>query len=81
MLRPRDDFYTSEHPKAEDVLLVIEIADSSLPCDREQKLPLYARFSIPEAWLMDIPGRAIRCIGPRNTAPTPPASNSPHPTG
>ncbi len=59
VLKPRDDFYTSEHPRADDVLLVIEIADSSVLYDRERKLPLYARFGIPEAWLIDIPARAI----------------------
>ena len=59
VLKPRGDFYTNEHPRAEDVLLVIEIADSSLRYDRERKLPLYARFGIPEAWLIDVPGRAI----------------------
>ena len=59
LLKPRDDFYTSEHPRAEDVLLVIEIADSSVRYDRDRKLPLYARFGIPEAWLIDIPARAI----------------------
>lgn len=59
VLEPREDFYTDAHPEARDVLLVIEIADSSLRYDRERKLPLYARFGIPEAWLIDIPGRAI----------------------
>ncbi|WP_462321554.1 Uma2 family endonuclease [Halochromatium sp.] len=59
VLKPRDDFYTAEHPRADDVLLVIEIADSSVRYDRECKLPLYARFGIPEAWLIDIPARAI----------------------
>jgi Uma2 family endonuclease len=59
VLKPRDDFYTSEHPGADDVLLLIEIADSSARYDRERKLPLYARFGIPEVWLIDIPARAI----------------------
>ncbi|NEX15234.1 MAG: Uma2 family endonuclease [Halochromatium sp.] len=59
VLKPRDDFYTAVHPQADDVLLVIEIADSSVRYDRECKLPLYARFGIPEAWLIDIPARAI----------------------
>ena len=59
MLKPRDDFYSAEHPRAEDVLLVVEIADSSVRYDRERKLPLYARFAIPEVWLIDIPAQAI----------------------
>lgn len=59
VLKPRDDFYSSEHPRAEDVLLLIEIADSSVRYERVRKLPLYARFAIPEVWLIDIPARAI----------------------
>src|SRR5262249_42782433 len=37
LLRPRPDFYTSAHPEAQDVYLVIEVADSSLVTDREVK--------------------------------------------
>jgi Uma2 family endonuclease len=59
ILKPRDDFYSSEHPQAEDVLVVIEIADSSVRYDRTRKLPLYARYGIPEVWLIDIPARTI----------------------
>jgi len=59
ILKPRDDFYTSEHPRAEDVLLVIEIADSIVRYGRDRKLPLNARFGIPEACLIDIPAGAI----------------------
>ncbi|RKT47628.1 Uma2 family endonuclease [Thiocapsa rosea] len=59
ILEPRDDFYSSDHPQAEDVLLVIEVADSSVRYDRNRKLPLYARHGIPEVWLIDIPARAI----------------------
>jgi Uma2 family endonuclease len=59
ILDPRDDFYSSEHPKAKDVRLLIEIADSSVRYDRTRKLPLYARYGIPEVWLIDIPARAI----------------------
>jgi Uma2 family endonuclease len=36
-----------------------EIVDSSLRHDRERKLPLYARFAIPEVWFIDIPARAV----------------------
>ncbi len=42
------------------MLLVIEVADSSVRYDRTRKLPLYARYGIPEVWLIDIPARAIR---------------------
>jgi Uma2 family endonuclease len=54
VLRPRGDFYAAAHPRAEDVLLVIEVADSALRLDRRVKIPLYARAGIPEAWLVDL---------------------------
>src|SRR5262245_8708891 len=54
LLRPRPDFYTNSHPEAQDVYLVIEVADTSLVTDREVKLPIYARAGVPEAWLLDL---------------------------
>lgn len=59
LLRPREDFYTNSHPTSEDVLVVIEVADTSLNYDRNVKLPLYARAGIPEAWLMILPKDVI----------------------
>ena len=54
LLRPRDDFYAAAHPGPEDVLLVVEVADTSAEDDRERKLPEYARAGIPEVWLVDL---------------------------
>ena len=54
LLRPREDFYKTAHPRGQDVLLVIEVADASLRYDREIKIPLYARHGIPEVWLVDL---------------------------
>ena len=59
LLRYRDDYYAQVHPGPSDVLLLIEIADTSLAHDRDTKLPLYARFDIPEVWIIDIPGRHL----------------------
>jgi Uma2 family endonuclease len=59
LLRCRTDFYWSAHPRAADVLLIVEVAESSLRYDREVKLPLYARHNIPEMWLVDINGRQL----------------------
>ena len=59
LLRPRDDFYQNTHPQAEDVLLLIEIAESSLTYDRNVKIPLYARHGIPEVWLIDLVNQQI----------------------
>ena len=56
LLRPRADFYTRGHPTPADVLLLIEVADSSLARDRRVKMPLYARAGIREAWLVDLIG-------------------------
>lgn len=62
LLRPRADFYQSAHPRPDDILLVIEVADSSLAYDRDIKLPLYARAGIPEAWLVDINAGRLTCF-------------------
>jgi len=52
LLRPRPDFYASGHPLPQDVLLVIEVADTSVAYDRQIKLPRYAHAGIPEVWLL-----------------------------
>jgi Uma2 family endonuclease len=54
LLRSRADFYSSAHPGAADVLLLIEVADATLRLDRRVKIPLYARVGIVEAWLLDL---------------------------
>jgi Uma2 family endonuclease len=46
--------YASHHPSAPDVLLVVEVADSSLRKDRKLKTALYAGFGIPEYWIVDL---------------------------
>ena len=52
--RRRRSGYTDRHPGADDVFLVVEVADSSLRHDREQKAPRYGRAGIPETWLVDL---------------------------
>ena len=54
ILSPRDDFYTGALATPDDVLLVIEIADTSLAYDRDEKLPRYARANISEVWILDV---------------------------
>lgn len=46
-------------PHIEDILLVMEIADSSVDYDRQVKFPLYAAAGIPEAWLIEMRSRLI----------------------
>lgn len=55
LARPRPEGYRAAHPGPEDILLVVEISDTTLRTDREVKLPLYARAGIREAWLMNLP--------------------------
>lgn len=57
LLRPRPDFYRIAHPTPADVLLVVEVADTTLAYDTQIKRPLYARHGIPEVWLADLPHR------------------------
>lgn len=52
--RARRDFYEGGHPTAEDTLLVIEVADSSLYTDRAIKIPIYARQYVIEVWIVDL---------------------------
>ena len=59
LLRWRDDFYHSGHPGPGDVLLLIEVADTTVEYDRNEKLPLYARAGITEVWLVIRTGRRI----------------------
>ena len=59
LLKPRPDFYAEEHPRPSDILLLIEIAETSLAYDREVKIPLYARYGVPEVWIADLKGVAV----------------------
>ena len=54
MLKRRDYFYGGKQPTAEDVLLLIEVSNSTLDYDRNRKIPLYAKYEIPEVWLVNL---------------------------
>ena len=54
ILRRRDDHYRSANPTAADVLLVIEVSDSTLVHDRDTKGPLYAQAGIAEYWIVNL---------------------------
>ena len=55
LLKSRKDFYSASHPTVADVLVIIEVADTSADYDRNVKLPLYARAGIPETWVVILP--------------------------
>jgi Uma2 family endonuclease len=59
LLRTRDDDYRASHPSAADVLLLVEVSETSLVYDRGIKLALYAKFEVPEVWIIDLPGSAV----------------------
>jgi Uma2 family endonuclease len=54
LLRFRPDLYAGALPGVDDVLLLIEVADTSFPFDRTKKLAAYARAGIPEVWLFNL---------------------------
>jgi Uma2 family endonuclease len=54
LLRPTADRYRSAHPRPGDVLLLVEVADTTLGFDRDTKLPLYASHSVTEVWILDL---------------------------
>ncbi|QEP42901.1 Uma2 family endonuclease [Ectothiorhodospiraceae bacterium BW-2] len=61
LLRYRDDFYSHAHPTAADVLLLIEVADSTLRYEREVKLPLYAQHGVSEVWIINLEAAQLEC--------------------
>ena len=54
LARPTPDFYRKRHPQPEDVFLLVEVSDSTLEIDQEDKLPAYDRAGIPEAWIVNL---------------------------
>jgi Uma2 family endonuclease len=54
LLRRRADFYSESDETPEDILLVVEVADSSEQYDRRTKAPLYARNGLRELWIVDL---------------------------
>ena len=54
LLRRREDFYERALPAPDDVLLIVEVADTTLDYDRQIKVPLYARAGIREVWVVNL---------------------------
>ena len=59
ILRPRAGGYRASHPNAADILLLVEVSESSLAYDRGVKLPLYAKFGVPKVWVVDLVGAVV----------------------
>ncbi|HLT47219.1 MAG TPA: Uma2 family endonuclease [Rubricoccaceae bacterium] len=58
LLVPKDA-YAARHPRPEEVLLLIEVADTTLAYDRDTKLPLYAREGVREVWIVALPEERV----------------------
>jgi Uma2 family endonuclease len=59
VLAPRDDEYTLTHAIPEDILLLIEVSDSSLDYDRDWKAPYYAEAGLQEGWIVDLGSQTV----------------------
>ena len=59
LLKPAADWYRTAHATPADILLLVEVADSSSLYDLKTKLPGYAEAGVPEVWLVDLPGNTL----------------------
>jgi Uma2 family endonuclease len=59
LLTPKADYYTSAHPRPEDILLLVEVSDTTLGYDRGRKLRKYAEREVREVWIVDLTTQAI----------------------
>ena len=68
LLQRRTDFYASGHPQPPDILLLIEVSDTTVETDRDVKIPLYAEQGIVEVWLVNINEQCVEVY--REPTPT-----------
>ena len=54
LLQPAADFYRKRHPQPEDVFLLVEVSDTTLTTDREDKIPAYGHAGIGEVWIINL---------------------------
>ena len=62
VLKFRPDRYLNAHPRPSDILIVIEVAETTVHFDRHVKVPLYARAGIPEVVLFNLPEDRLECF-------------------
>lgn len=67
IIKASDRYRSGELPTLEDILLLVEVSDTTLAYDKDVKLPLYAKFAVPEVWIIDLTGGVIE----RYTEPSP----------
>lgn len=61
LLKPREDFYVKKNPGGTDILLIVEVADSSLDYDTTVKPALYAILGVHEYWVADLQNDRVLC--------------------
>ncbi|MGI8639585.1 MAG: Uma2 family endonuclease [Pyrinomonadaceae bacterium] len=67
LLKRRSDFYRKGHPLPQDVLLLIEVSDSTIEYDREIKKVIYAEAEIVEFWLVNLQDNTVEVYSqPKN---------------
>lgn len=67
LLKRREDFYRHAHPGPAEIMLLVEVSDSSLRADQLVKIPLFAHFGVPEVWIVDgVNERLHQYRSPRN---------------
>ena len=54
LLKPSPDDYTSRHPQPDEVFLLIEVSDTTLDFDHEEKLAAYGRAGVAEVWIVNL---------------------------
>lgn len=59
LYRPAAGRNARHHPLPAETLLLVEVSDSTLVYDRDEKLPSYATAGVPEVWIVDIEGRRV----------------------
>jgi Uma2 family endonuclease len=67
VLRPRPDEYASGHPTPSDIILLVEVSDSSWDRDYDEKAPLYAESGVPEYWIVNLNDETVHVFrGPQS---------------
>jgi Uma2 family endonuclease len=72
IVRESPDSYMSNHPGGSDFGLVIEVSNTSLDSDRDDKIPMYARDGIPVYWIVNLVDRQVEVYEqPTGASPSP----------
>ncbi len=59
LLKPEPDDYTTHLATPDDVFLLIEVSDTTIKYDRNQKLPAYGKAGIREVWILNLPEQVL----------------------